>query len=649
MVVSSLSDFIFLNAAFFAMGYWVEHRLTLAPPKLGLLLAFYLPWLVVSVISGKFNLHSHRTYMTSVATLLKSGVITLYLIAFIIVYTGISGVPASFVAGTMALFLGLEMLGVLGWYRKAVKYQQTVLRQIRDVAVRTADLSATLIALDFVLLTAAFFAIAYLRFGQTALTVTSFKVLLLLYGLWFPLSLFTRKFIRKTYLNVYHAVTPCIKAGVFVALLLQAAVAAFDSVPADLVQVYGTLTLFVILEIGLYAAYYITVAAGRQPGDIESVEAVASYLKNDQVALPFPEVDDSEDFVLSAKTELQNQYLTANPTLFSFISEHVDLEKIDISRIVVFNTNNLNRLRELDRNSLRMFINLRQVNDVRWINQYFLEVHKMLRAGGTLVGTGETLEIHRRRFFARYPGLLGRVLYGLHFVYARVLPKLPYLKKLYFLISRGQQRKLSKAEILGRLYFCGYRVVAIEERDDHFYFIAQKVKTPSTNKNPSYGPIIKMRRIGLRGKPIYINKLRSMHPYAENLQEYVYEQNKLQANGKFQNDFRVTGWAKVLRKLWIDELPQLINYFQGDLNLVGVRALSQHYFQLYPEDLQRLRVQFKPGLIPPYYCDLPKTFEEIVESERRYLRQKMERPLLTDLKYLTLALYNIFFRGARSR
>jgi lipopolysaccharide/colanic/teichoic acid biosynthesis glycosyltransferase len=62
-----------------------------------------------------------------------------------------------------------------------------------------------------------------------------------------------------------------------------------------------------------------------------------------------------------------------------------------------------------------------------------------------------------------------------------------------------------------------------------------------------------------------------------------------QEGGKFKDDFRITTWGRVLRKLWIDELPQFINFFKGELSLVGVRALSDHYFQLYPKDVQELR------------------------------------------------------------
>lgn len=139
-----------------------------------------------------------------------------------------------------------------------------------------------------------------------------------------------------------------------------------------------------------------------------------------------------------------------------------------------------------------------------------------------------------------------------------------------------------------------------------------------------------------------------MHPYSEFLQEYVFQQNHLQQNGKFKDDFRITGWGRILRKYWIDELPQIINYLRGDINLVGVRALSEHYFSLYPKDLQELRKKFKPGLIPPYYVDLPNSFDEIIKSERTYFAKKLNRKFLIDDIYFFKAVSNILFKKARS-
>lgn len=299
-------------------------------------------------------------------------------------------------------------------------------------------------------------------------------------------------------------------------------------------------------------------------------------------------------------------------------------------------------------NSDQFLINLQRVNDIRYLNLYFLAAHQKMQMHGVLVGHAETLTIHKRRFFHSFPGRLGKLLYPFCFVLTRVFPKIRGIKKIYFAVTNGRNRVLSKAEILGRLYYCGFRIAAIQQTDEAFYFIAKKAATPATDIKPSYGPVIQLKRVGYRGETIYIKKLRTMYPYSEYLQEYMYSRNYLKSNGKINGDFRVTEWGAFFRRCWIDELPQLINFLKGDINLVGVRALSEHYFKLYPDDLKQLRLQQKPGLIPPFYADLPNSFAEILESERRYLQLRRAHPLKTDLIYLMKALYNILLRDVRS-
>ena len=144
-------------------------------------------------------------------------------------------------------------------------------------------------------------------------------------------------------------------------------------------------------------------------------------------------------------------------------------------------------------------------------------------------------------------------------------------------------------------------------------------------------------------------KLRTMHPYSEYLQQYVYEHSKLEEGGKFRNDFRVHTLGRFMRRFWLDELPMLFNLLKGDLKPVGVRPLSRHYFDLYDESLKAKRIRTRPGLIPPFYADMPGTLEEIQHSENKYLDEYFRRPFLTDCRYFHKAMYNIIFRKARSR
>ncbi len=90
-------------------------------------------------------------------------------------------------------------------------------------------------------------------------------------------------------------------------------------------------------------------------------------------------------------------------------------------------------------------------------------------------------------------------------------------------------------------------------------------------------------------------------------------------------------------------------WIRGNLKLFGVRPLSAHYFSLYDQKLQALRKKVKPGIVPPFYADLPETLEEICDSERCYIEAYLKNPFKTQWIYFWKAFNNIVFKGARSR
>ena len=161
--------------------------------------------------------------------------------------------------------------------------------------------------------------------------------------------------------------------------------------------------------------------------------------------------------------------------------------------------------------------------------------------------------------------------------------------------------------------------------------------------------IVKLRRIGKNGDYIWVYKFRTMFAYSEYLQTYVYNNNNLQVGGKFRDDYRITDWGRWMRKSWFDELPMLINVVKGQLKLVGVRPLSEQYFELYDPELRDLRIKYKPGMLPPFYADMPETLEEIQESERKYLESYGKHPFRTDWKYFWNIVRTILFRHKRSQ
>ncbi|MEF8763931.1 sugar transferase, partial [Stenotrophomonas sp. A3_2] len=86
--------------------------------------------------------------------------------------------------------------------------------------------------------------------------------------------------------------------------------------------------------------------------------------------------------------------------------------------------------------------------------------------------------------------------------------------------------------------------------------------------------IYKQRRIGQHGREFWMYKFRTMRRDAEQiLQNDPVLLAEYQRNFKLENDPRLLKCGKILRTLTLDELPQLVNVFQGQMSLVGPRPL----------------------------------------------------------------------------
>ena len=288
------------------------------------------------------------------------------------------------------------------------------------------------------------------------------------------------------------------------------------------------------------------------------------------------------------------------------------------------------------------------LNAIRYVNRYLRNANWKLKDGGYLVVAFDTAMKRRLQLYTKYPKFWANFLYFFDFVWHRVFPKLRLTRWFYYLCTKKIRKVFPRPEILGRLYYCGFEVVDEQYVHDRYCVIAQKRREPDP-EHRHYGLFVKLKRIGKNGEYMWVYKFRTMFAYAEYLQTYVYENNDLEEGGKFRDDYRITDWGKWLRRTWLDEIPMLINVFKGQLKLVGVRPLSQQYFELYDPELRAMRIKYKPGMLPPFYSDMPKTLNEIQESERRYLEAYEKHPFRTNWKYFWRIVGNIVFRHKRSR
>lgn len=403
---------------------------------------------------------------------------------------------------------------------------------------------------------------------------------------------------------------------------------------------FGTVGVATILELIVANLYYLLIHTRNTQTDLYNPPPKAYDLRKATRAINYADISLSADYVKEAIVG------ECGENAYHFLEKHVKAEE---NKLLCLSTTTRFNVEFQPSDHFTKIINLRRVNDIQYINKFFETVNRRLPEGGIFMGCVETKDQRKQRILKKFPPVINWVYYTLDFILKRVFPKFMLTKKIYFLLTRGNNRVLSKAEVLGRLYSCGFKELDEKDIDGHYYFVMEKECSPAYDMNPTYGPFIKLNRVGKNGKLIKVYKMRTMHPYAEYLQDYVFRKNHLEEGGKFKNDFRITGVGKVMRKLWLDELPMIFNLIKGDMKIVGVRPLSKHYYSLYSEELKQKRIQTKPGLIPPFYADLPKTLEEIQESELRYLKAHEKRPVYTDIKYFSMAVRNIVWKKARSQ
>lgn len=147
----------------------------------------------------------------------------------------------------------------------------------------------------------------------------------------------------------------------------------------------------------------------------------------------------------------------------------------------------------------------------------------------------------------------------------------------------------------------------------------------------SPGPaLFRQQRIGLRGKPFEVLKFRTMH---------VANAFRLHATTTTAADPRVFPLGNFLRRLKIDELPQLLNVLRGEMSLVGPRpTVAEDYRQMTND--QRRRAEAVPGMtgLAQIRGNTSLCWPERIEWDLQYVDQWS---LWLDLKILAETIWMV--------
>jgi exopolysaccharide production protein ExoY len=163
----------------------------------------------------------------------------------------------------------------------------------------------------------------------------------------------------------------------------------------------------------------------------------------------------------------------------------------------------------------------------------------------------------------------------------------------------------------------------------------------------SPGPVLfRQTRIGRYGRPFTCYKLRTMVDGAEARHSDVERLVREAPHHKLERDPRVTGVGRILRKLSIDELPQLWNILRGDMSIVGPRPFFDWELGKMYGRIASTLVSVPPGLTGLWQVSgrsrLP--FERRVELDLDYVER---RSVLFDLSIVVrTAVALVLMRGA---
>ncbi len=501
-----------------------------------------------------------------------------------------------------------------------------------------------LVLIDFLIIFISFLFFVWIKPATVRVYLPTYFPPFLFLGLvWIIVSLFIAKFDFHKAKKPKDVIIPVLIANLTILAVITTLIYSFGYFNYSRLIVFGTILLSTILEVVFAYLYFFYKKPVIIPDFDEALANKPHFYPADRSF-----VIDEKDKTRYVESREQIKKIIieeTSPNVYDFISKYLDVGN---PRNMLVSTTTQFNIDKLPSDSYLSIVNLRMINGIQRINKFFESVNSRLPYGGVYINSAETYPLRKERILKKYPPVINRIYYFFDYIFTRVFPKLPLTKKFYFYITLGRNRVISRAETLGRLYSCGFECIEEKFIDGHLYFAVRKIKEPAFDENPTYGPFIRLNRFGKNGKQIGVLKMRTMHAYSEYLQEYIYQKNSLQEGGKFKDDFRVTGAGRFMRKFWLDELPMIFNLLRGDMKIVGVRPLSKQYFNLYTEELKQKRLKFRPGLVPPFYVDMPKTLEEIMDSENKYLDAYAKNPLWTDFRYFFLAAYNIVFKRARS-
>ena len=158
-------------------------------------------------------------------------------------------------------------------------------------------------------------------------------------------------------------------------------------------------------------------------------------------------------------------------------------------------------------------------------------------------------------------------------------------------------------------------------------------------KLDSKGPVLyKQERSGINGKPFNIYKFRSMVQDAEKTSGPIWS---------MKDDPRITKVGRLIRKLRLDEIPQVINVLKGEMSFVGPRPERPFFVEKLSQEipLYKRRLRVRPGITG--WAQVKHKYDESIEDVKAKLRYDLfyieNMSLRMDLKIIFRTVFVVLF------
>ncbi|HQU71187.1 MAG TPA: hypothetical protein PLG66_02770, partial [Calditrichia bacterium] len=397
-----LLDFSLLSVAFLVVYYFKRRHIYVEKTILLYLPVYFVTWLGATLLTRKFRHYDQEDYLQRLrpylmAILLQIGSMSILLFAF-----NWLDLSRFIVFGSVGLFFLMEMMFIAGAFFLPI------------VAKRKSfsgySYSVTFFFLEFALISGIFLAIYFYKRGHLVLTDEYKSIFLVIFFSWMFISLFTHRFRIPEDRNYLKVLRPFIRSSLLTIGLVSFFVFTFRILEYSRLILFGSLGLFMVFEVMMVTIYYLY----HKPQETD--EPVPNIFSATLLEEPEPILEDTTvrlhegkyrvpeeaEGGISIRRKLCNVYLRHLPEVYQFLDEVVDLESVDYMTAESIHASHPYNVEVLPDNTLHFFMNLHEINDIRRINRYFIEVNKKLRDGAIFVGRFEPYGKRRQRFLKNY-------------------------------------------------------------------------------------------------------------------------------------------------------------------------------------------------------------------------------------------------------